>query len=218
MDEKSSKQFISSFFKERGLRATARKRVFVQDCEFYLIVAEIQPAVGKEGILLNVGVKFLWSNYYEISYDYSSGDCRINVPNDPLGALFWDNPNAELILDRLLNDGMDQIIEYRKLQDFDTFLYKIKNRNDFVQRANANFEKIDESLAIGKMFNGEFQEALTILQAASPKNEVALKLLENCNDIELFKCTLINIINNCRSAMAKKLKISLEPIDSIWNF
>lgn len=218
MDSNSSKEYISAFLKERGFLSTSSKRIFVQDCGFYLIAFEIQPMWGSLGLLINLGVKFLWSNFYVITYDYSFGDNRINVPDHPMGALMFDDPNADVKLDGLLEDAWVKITEYLKLQNFDIFLDRIENRNDFVRRANKDHEKRDTDLAIGKMFAGDKSGALEIFRNDAEYNEVSQRLLDNSGDMETFQKELLDIINNCRGMMASKLKIKLAPIESVWNF
>ena len=52
MNLQSSKKTIFSFLKDKNFLSTANKRIFVQDCGFYLIVVEIVP-LRKEGFFLN---------------------------------------------------------------------------------------------------------------------------------------------------------------------
>lgn len=66
-----------------------------------MIVVEIVP-LRKEGFFLNVGVKFLWTAYFDISYDYSNNDIRINVPNNPLGAVLFDSPSVDYEIEYIM--------------------------------------------------------------------------------------------------------------------
>ena len=185
------------------------------DCGFYLIVFESQPMWGSNIVtFINLGVKFLWSNYYGITYDYSFEGDRIYVPDHPVGALMFDEPDADVKLDRLLEDALVKITEYLKLQNFDIFLDRIENRDDFVKRANKDYEKRDTDLAIGKMFAGDKSGALEIFRNGAQYNEVSQRLLDNSGDMETFQKELLHIINNCRSELSSKLKIKLNPIDS----
>ena len=216
MDPQSSKKLIASFLKDRGFFGTASKNIFIKDCGFYLILVESRPVWNGLGMNLDVGVKFMWSDYYGITYDYSNGDSRVNVPDHPLGAVIFEEPSAEQKLYSLLNDGVQRAVEYQNLEDFDTFRYKIETRNDFVRRANAGHEKKDIDLAIAKMFSGDSSKAAEILKNASVISEVARRLFDKCHDIEAFRAELMDIINNCRSIMSKKFKRKLAPINSIW--
>ena len=216
MDSQSSKKLIATFMKERGFLGTASKNIFIKDCGFYLIVVESRPVWNGLGMNLDVGVTFMWSNYYGITYDYSNGDTRVNVPNHPLGAIIFEEPGAEQKLYSLLSDGMQRAAEYQNLMDFDTFRYKIETRRDFVCIANPGHEKKDLDLAIAKMFSGDALKSMEILQNASVNSEVARRLLDKSHDIEAFRAELMDIINNCRSMMSKKFKRKLAPINSIW--
>ena len=217
MNLQSSKKTIFSFLKDKNFLSTANKRIFVQDCGFYLIVVEIVP-LRKEGFFLNVGVKFLWTAYFDISYDYSNSDIRINVPNNPLGAVLFDSPSVDYEIEYIMREAQDRIVEYQGMKDFNTFRLKIENRNDFAKKANPNLKKVDVSLAITKMFSGETLNSLEILHEAAQNNEVAQELLLHCDDLALFHDGLINIINSCRSVMSTKFKLILNPISVLWSY
>ena len=219
MDLQSSKKSISSFFKERGFVQTSSKRILVQDHGFFLIVIEYQPVGGNMGFILRVAIKFLWSTFYAISYDYPRSNNSILVPGSPICAILFDNPDADLLFNRLLDDAMVKIREYQELKNFSGFKNAIKTRYDYCASFAPQYVgSEDVSSAIVKMLSGETEEAVEILRLESEHREVARRLFANCNDIEQFQSELINIINNCRSELSSKLKIKLNPIESVWNF
>lgn len=216
MDNQEVKKYFSCHLKANGFVPNSGNRLFVKDLGFYLIVVEIVPFQQGAGILLDVGVKFLWCDNDFITYDYSNNNIRINVCDHPLGALVFDDPNVELKLKTLMDDAMVKINEYHELKDFNCFFDRIKNRDDAVKYLNKDFEKRDVDLAIAKMFAGETADAKEILLLASVHNPSAARLLKKCDDLDLFQNELIDIINNCKNMMTKKFKKSLKPIQSIW--
>ena len=222
MDKKSSKEIISSFFKDKGFVSTSSKRLFFQDCGFYLIIVEIIPVGGNLGLLLNVGVMHLWSTYYGIVYNHpTDGGCqRIHVLDHPLGALMFDNPNADSILNQLMVRAMKEINKYRELRNFSVFKKEMEIAKDYLATFNPGDEKKDLSIAISHMFSGEASKAAEILHTAytdCQTREVEHRLLEKCGDIESFQETLLDIVNNCRKMLSKKYKVKLEPITYLWN-
>ena len=114
---------------------------------------------------------------------------------------------------------MVKIREYQELKNFSGFKNAIKTRYDYCASFAPQYVgSEDVSSAIVKMLSGETEEAVEILRLESEHREVARRLFANCNDIEQFQSELINIINNCRSELSSKLKIKLNPIESVWNF
>lgn len=217
MDAKSAKQTISSLVIGNGFVPNSGKRLFVKDFGFYAIVVEIITMRDSVGLYLNVGVKFFWQVRDHITYDYSDGDSRIDVRNHPLGALMFDDLDADFKLITLIKDAMEKIRKYHELQDFDTLYDRIKNRNDSLIYLNRNYQKRDEDLAIVKMYKGEISDAKEILANAAVHNPTAQRLLEKTDSLESFESELIDVINECRSMMTKKFKNSLKPIDKIWS-
>lgn len=220
MNVQDVKNMFSYRLKEMNFMPSANKRLFIQDRGFYLIVVEIVPW-HNQGFMLNVGVKFMWSSYYDISYDYSDGDIRVYGDTDfsaDTGVILFDNPKLECDINQMKYKIQQKVLLYQELDSFELFTHKIKNRNDFIKNANPGFEKRDVSLAIIKIFSGDFSGAEEILCAASAKNSVAAQLNEHCDSIEHFQNELIKIINQCRYELSGKLKITLDPVSEIWGF
>lgn len=211
MDLQISKKIIYESLKGEGFVPISNKRLLVEDRGFYLIVVESVP-LRKVGFLLDIGVKFLWSTYYDISYDYSAEGTRINVQSNPLGAILFESNTIDTDIRQLLTDAHKKIVEYRELSSFDVLKTKIEAQNDFEKSIHSDYEEIDVSLAVVKMFSGEHAAAKKILLAAAKYNEVAVSLLEHFDNIESFRSELISIINNCRKMMSCTRKLPLAPI------
>lgn len=217
MDLQISKKIIYESLKGEGFIPISNKRLLVEDRGFYLIVVESVP-LRKVGFLLDIGVKFLWSTYYGISYDYSAGnDTRINVQSNPLGAILFESNTIDTDIRQLLTDARKKIVEYRELSSFDVLKTKIEAQNDFEKSIHSDYEEIDVSLAVVKMFSGEHAAAKKILLAAAKYNEVAVSLLEHFDNIESFRSELISIINNCRKMMSCTRKLPLPPVSLLWS-
>lgn len=217
MDFKSVKEFMYSELKPMGFMPISSKRILIKDGGFYLTVVEIQP-VRKEAFLLNEGVKFLWTSDDGILYDYADGCGRIIAKGSPFGAVFYDDPSANMRIEQMIKELKEQIVKYQELKNLDTFHFKIENRDDFTKHANPNFEQRDVSLAIAKMFLGQVPQAKKILHTASDRSMIARKLLEHCDNIESFHNELVGIINNCREQMSLRFKTTLDPISAVWTF
>ncbi len=217
MNYQDAKKIVRAYLIKQNTDILPIKRnsVFLMDCGFYVIIVGMVPWYGA-GFLLDVAVKLLWTKYDGLIYTYSNGDARLNVPDHPLGAIDLESPQVEQKIDQLMQDAQVAISEYRELRDFDTFKYKIENRKDFIQIANPGFEKRDISLTIAKMFSGDQAKALEILHTASEGNEDARVLLENSENLVSFQTGLLALINYCRGEMAKKYKIKLPPITTLW--
>ena len=214
IDFKSTKRLFNDWLKEKGFISIYNKRIFLQDYGYYMIVVELVP-LRDEGFMVDIGVKLLWSTYYDISYDYSNGYTRVcGFINH--GMVRYDSANLESEINLLKADAIGKIESYKNLENFNTFKYSIENRDDSTQRLNPGFEKRDVSRAIAKMFSGDPAGAMSILFEGSINNPVARRLRENYDSIKQFHDELITIINECRQGMSKKFKISLAPISRIW--
>lgn len=166
MDLQISKKIIYESLKGEGFVPISNKRLLVEDRGFYLIAVESVP-LRKVGFLLDIGVKFLWSTYYGISYDYSAEGTRINVQSNPLGAILFENNTIDTDIRQLLTDAHKKIVEYRELSSFDVLKTKIEAQNDFEKSIHSDYEEIDVSLAVVKMFSGEHAAAKKNLACCS---------------------------------------------------
>ena len=184
-----------------------------------MIMVELQPFAGNKGILLNIGVYFLWHNSSNVYWDYSRDDIRVNVRDNVFGALVFCDPNFDLNLHQMFDDADELIDYYKGLKNFNVFKHSIENRKDFIQMANRDFEKRDVCLAMVKMFEGDEEGALKILETARSFSDMtASTMLENFTDAESFKLFLVEKVNNSRKEISKIHKIKLEPIESIASF
>ena len=214
----NAKKIFGTWLKDKDFLSTHNNRIYLQDHGFYLTVFEISP-LHNSGFVLDMGIKFMWSSYYGISYDYSDCDTRVCSGysfNAGMGAVFFDDANIGDEINLLKADAIKKIESYKEIENFETFKYKIENRDDFAKRANPGFEKRDVSLAIIKMFTEDRVSAEKILDEGAIKNPVALRLSKNDISKEVFRNELIAIINECRSAMSDEHCIDLPPITQLW--
>ena len=109
-----------------GFTKTINKRVFLKDCGFFGIITEIQP-FRNYGVFINIGVKFFWSDYYNVNYDYSSDSIRISEKTSisPLGALMFDSPTFNKEFEQTTVLLEQKIDEYSRLVFVDEFCQKI---------------------------------------------------------------------------------------------
>lgn len=201
-----------------GFTKTINKRVFLKDCGFFGIITEIQP-FRNYGVFISIGVKFFWSDYYNVNYDYSRDNIRISEKTSisPLGALMFDSPTFNIELEQTTVLLEQKIDEYSRLVFVEEFCQMIYERRDFVAVANPDFKNKDVSLAIVNMILGRSEMAFAILKNGSIDNHIASQLLDHTNDIADFIRVLTILINNCRLNLAKNLGVVLEPINALWS-
>ncbi len=216
MDMNDVKQIVGEKLIPLGFRPVPRKRLFIKDCGFYLILAETAP-LRREGFHFDIGVMFLWTNNSDLVYDYACDDTRINAKGDLLGAVWFDDSPAvwDAKVDQILDEAIEKIEIYQQIADMAVLKNRLENRKDFTKLANPGFENRDISLAIAKMYTGEKDRAAEILAAAAQKNSAAAELYKCCDNQALFHNTLIQIVNRCRSRLAGKCRITLAPIAEI---
>lgn len=216
MDIKNVRQSVGEALAPLGFQSASRKGLLIKDCGFYLILAQTAP-IRKEGFLFDIGVMFLWTAHSDFVYDYACGDTRINAKDDPLGAVWFDDPPAvrDAKIGQILDEARGKIDIYRQLSDMSVLKYRLENRNDFMKLANPGLGNRDISLGIAKMYTGEKARAAEILAQAAKQNPAAAELYQFCDNDVVFYDTLIHLINRCRSMLAKKYRISLDPIEEI---
>ena len=216
MDMNDVKQLVGDELSRCGFQALPRRKLFVKDCGFYLILAEIAP-LRKEGFHFDIGVMFLWASHSDLVYDYASADTRINAKGDPLGAVWFDDPPAvwDAKIRQILEEAMAKIDIYQTLTDMAALKNRLETRNDFAKLANPGLENRDISLGIAKMYTGEKPRGAQILAEAAKRNAAAAEIYDCIDNTEMFRDKLLQIVNSCRSRLAKKYRIKLDPITEI---
>ena len=213
------KKQLAPWFLARGFVSNTKKRIWIRDDGFYLTFFEIQPYYG-DGFFLNIGIKFLWSNYFDVSYDFNIGDSRIDVQSEPMTELiFFESPKLTQEIVMLLQNADLRAQTYSNLKQLDFLLESLRNRKDFVAVANKGHSERDLDRAIAEVFAGNIAKAKCLLQNNDSfyPNPIAKKLLETCEDKKAFQAELLQIINTCREGVAQKLKIQLSPIDVVFS-
>lgn len=93
-----------------GLFRKGRSRIWVDDCGWFLTLAEFQPSAWEQGSYLNVGVHFLWSRQMVLTYD-CGGRMDGWVPFTGEEGAF-----ARGITD-LAERALERVLSYRALRD-----------------------------------------------------------------------------------------------------
>ena len=212
------KKQLAPWFLERGFVSNAQKRIWIRDDGFYLTFFEIQPYYD-DGFFLNIGIKFLWSSYFDVSYDFNIGDSRIDAQSEPMTELiFFESPKLTQEIAMLLQNADQRAKTYSDLKKLDFLLESLRSRRDFIAVANKGHSERDLDRAVAEIYANNFSKAKYLLQNndAFYPNPIAKKLLETCEDKTVFQTELLQIINACRDGVAQKLKIKLPPIDVVF--
>lgn len=216
MTMKDINKRIKCWLEPKGFKQTSNKSVFVKDQGFYFIVASLSPHKAMSGFFFDLAVKFLWSTYEDISYDYTLGDSRVygqEDPNPTLGGILYNSENLESELAYLMNEADKRIDAYISLADCNVLLKSLENRNDFVSIVNKDFDKRDKSKAVALVLCDRAIEAQGIFRNDSQYDFVSECFSKSCLSYDEFMRDLLNIVNSLRRRLEIKLKIKLEDID-----
>ncbi len=207
------KKRLAPWLRQRGFISGNNRRILFEDNGFYLTVVEIQPCKGM-GFIINVGVNFLWKEFYGVSYDYAMKDIEITVPNAPFGAVLFDSENFEAELAYVLSEAENRIDFYRELKDISILDKRLESRCDAIVFMNKDFLKKDSSRGITRALLGDIQTASELLLNDSAENRVAKTLYKLLDDTNEFKKALRQIITDCRSnfEIAQKIKFKQNDI------
>ena len=191
------KKRLAPWFKQHGLISGCNKRIWFEDNGFYLTVIEIQPCKGM-GFIINVGVNFLWKEFFGVSYDFAMKDIEVAVPNAPFGAVLFDSEKFEAELEHVLSETEKRIALYRELKDSSVLDKRLEGRCDAIVFMNKDFLKKDTSRGITRALLGDIKTASEILLNDSSENRVAKLLYGLLDSDDDFKNALRQIIANCR--------------------
>ncbi len=209
----TAKKRLAPCFLDCGLVPIKSKRLWIEDCGFYLIMAEIQPCKGL-GFAVNVGVRFLWSDTNDLVYDYSDGECRIVVPC-PIGIVCFDSPRYEEEFAYVQEQVVMRVQNYRSLKNMDTLLHKLVTRHDLASQVNRGFKERDMSCGIAKMLTGDSAGAKYLLGNDAQDNQVAERLHALCDDRLAFEAELLATINHCRKLFEQRLHIKFPALQEL---
>ena len=207
------KKRLAPWFMSHGLVSGCNKRIWFEDNGFYLTVVEIQPCKGM-GFIINVGVNFLWKEFFGVSYDFAIKDIEVTVPNALFGAVMFDSENFEAELEYVLSETEKRIALYRELKDISVLDKRLESRCDAIVFMNKDFLKKDTSRGITRALLGDIKTASEILLNDSAENRVAKLLYGLLGSDDDFKKALRQIISNCRTnfEIAQRVKFKQNDI------
>ncbi len=196
----------------KGFITARNKNRFLQDRKFYVIHVQFEP-LYQEGYFLNIGVKFLWTNLYIYSFDYSVGNAvtRVRPPKRPgipeLPYLIWYNtPYFDEDVQYIREKADERISEYQRLSDFQYFEKSMVNRQD-------KYNNIHDDLAIAQLINGKTAEAKELLAGSYPSTFISSALYDLFPDREACMEKLLSIINNARREFGVRERRKWAPIE-----
>ena len=129
----------------------------------------------------------------------------------------FDSPTLEEEVAYMQCSALERINEYREHSDYEVLEHRLVHRNDTAVLCNEGYALRDTDLANVRMIIGETEKSKSLyINASNYKypDKFAQEVIDSDFNKDFFDERLLQIINECRAGLSKKLKIKMESIDS----